>query len=716
MPKLTIDDIGIEVAAGTSVLQACEELGIEIPRFCYHDKLSVPGNCRMCLVEQEKAPKPVPSCTTPCADGMVIRTNTPAIKKARQGVMEMLLLNHPLDCPICDQGGECDLQDQAMAYGYDRGRTQEPRRVVTDKELGPLIKTVMTRCIHCTRCVRFLDEIAGTPELGLTGRGNDVEITTYIERALTSELSGNLVDVCPVGALTNKPYAFRARPWELRKTESVDVFDAVGSNIRIDARGNEVLRVLPRLNEEINEVWLADKSRYAIDGLKRQRLDRPYVRNEAGKLVEASWDEALEAAATAIKRTPADRVAALAGDLADVESMYLLKMLMRKLRSPHTDCRQDGANFDTRYRAAWLFNTTLAGIEQADAILLIGTNPRKEAPLVNARIRKRWRQGNIPIAMIGGNGRCALTYDYTFLGDSPAAMGDLGLFGDILRQAKRPMLILGAGTLSRPDGAALHALACRLAEEYGLIRPEENWNGFNVLHLAAARVGGLETGFVPEDGGLTTQGILQAAQRGEVDVIINLGADELDMTPLSGAFHVYIGHHGDRGAHAADVILPAAAYTEKDALYVNTEGRAQKARRAVPPPGQAREDWQIIRALAEKLGKGMTLEHCATLADVREALASVSPVFAPANIGRIVSAPWQSIEQVGVCTQESLHSPVGNYYMTDPISRASATMARCVEEIWPLTQAQCGCGGACRGDRHNHSHNHSHNHHQGERR
>lgn len=677
MPKLTIDGTEIEVAGGTSVLQACEQLGIEVPRFCFHDKLSVPANCRMCLVEQEKAPKPVPSCAVACADGMVIKTNTEVVKKARQGVMEMLLINHPLDCPICDQGGECDLQDQAVAYGYDRSRYDEVKRAVTDKELGPVVKTVMTRCIQCTRCVRFIDEIAGTPELGLTGRGEDVEITTYVPHALTSELSGNLVDVCPVGALTSKPYAFVTRPWELRKTESIDVMDAVGSNIRIDVRGGEVLRILPRLNDDINEEWLADKSRLAFDGLKRQRLDKPFVRKD-GKLQPASWDEAFAEITEKAKGLPGTRMAALAGDLADVESQFLLRELMDKLGSPNRDCRQDGAEFDVKAAAGWRFNTSIAGIEQADAILLIGTNPRHEAPLINARIRKRWRQLDLPIGLIGE--KADLTYTYQYLGAGPASLKDLGTFGEKLKNAKKPMLILGAGVLARPDGAALQVRAREIAEQFGLIK--DGWNGFNVLHTAAGRVGGLEVGFVPGQGGKSTRHILDGAQRGDIDFIINLGCDEISPERFGKAFVVYIGHNGDRGAHRADVVLPAAAYTEKNALYVNTEGRAQAVKQAVFPLGEAKEDWKIIRALSEKLGA--TLPYTQQ-SDVRKALAAYSSVFG--NVGKIVPAEWKTFGAAGTLADQPFKATIENYYMTDPISRASATMAKCTEEVWNVVRA-----------------------------
>jgi NADH-quinone oxidoreductase subunit G len=671
MPKLTIDGTEIEVAPGTSVLQAAEQLGIEIPRFCFHDRLSVPANCRMCLVEQEKAPKPVPSCAVACADGMVIKTNTEVVKKARQGVMEMLLINHPLDCPICDQGGECDLQDQAMAYGYDRSRYNEVKRAVTDKELGPVVKTVMTRCIQCTRCVRFLDEIAGTPELGLTGRGEDVEITNYVPHALTSELSGNIVDICPVGALTSKPYAFVTRPWELRKTESVDVLDAVGSNIRIDVRGGEVLRILPRLNEDVNEEWLADKSRLALDGLKRQRIDKPYVRKD-GKLQPASWDEAFAAIAKRLHGVNGSRIAALAGDLVDVESMFLLKELMGKLGSAHLDCRQDGALFDASQPAGWRFNTTIAGIEHADAILIIGSNPRHEAPLINARIRKRWRQLEIPVGVIGE--RVDLTYPYEYLGAGPQSLKDLGSFGEKLKKAQKPMLILGASVLARPDGEAIQARAREIAEQFGLIK--DGWNGFNVLHHAAARVGGLEIGFVPGQGGRGTRAILEGCQRGEIEVVYNLGCDEIAPERFGKAFVIYQGHHGDRGAHRADVVLPGAAYTEKNALYVNTEGRAQAGKQAVFPPGEAKEDWKILRALSQAIGHTLPYDQ---QSDIRKALAARSSVFG--NIGKVIAAPWQAFGQAGNLGDVAFKNPISNYYMTDPISRSSATMAKCTAEI-----------------------------------
>ncbi|MEA2779141.1 MAG: NADH-quinone oxidoreductase subunit, partial [Rhodospirillaceae bacterium] len=551
MPKLTIDGKAIEVPAGATVLQACELAGAEIPRFCYHERLSVAGNCRMCLVEQEKAPKPIASCAMPVLEGMVIHTDTPMVRKARQGVMEFLLANHPLDCPICDQGGECDLQDQAMAYGMDHGRYREMKRAVKDKNFGPLVKTIMTRCIHCTRCVRFATEVAGVEELGALGRGEHLEIGTYVEKALHSELSGNIIDLCPVGALTSKPYAFVARPWELRKTDSVDVLDAVGSNIRIDSRGREVLRVLPRLNEAVNEEWISDKTRFACDGLIRQRLDRPYVRRD-GKLKPASWPEAFAAIAGRLQGVAGERIAAIAGDLADAESMLALKELMASLGSPNIDCRQDGAALDANCRAGYLFNTTIAGIEQADLCLIIGSNPRWEAPIINARILKRFNQGRFKVALIGP--KVDLTYRYEYLGAGPETLRELAEgrhpYSEALKQAKRPILILGQGALARADGAAVLALARKLAESHGLVK--EGWNGFNVLHTAAARVGGLDLGFVPGACGRDVAGILQGAGKGEIEVVYLLGADGIDMARLGKSFVVYQGHHGDAGAHRAD--------------------------------------------------------------------------------------------------------------------------------------------------------------------
>ena len=681
MPKLTIDGVEVEVERGLTVLQACESLGIEIPLFCYHERLSIAGNCRMCLVEIEKSPKPIASCAMPVADGMVIHTNSEKAHKARKGVMEFLLINHPLDCPICDQGGECDLQDQALLYGYDRTRFHETKRAVNEKEFGPLIETYMTRCIHCTRCVRFATEIAGVEDLGATGRGEHMEIGTYVEKALGSELSGNMIDLCPVGALLSKPYAFAARPWELGKTESVDVMDAVGSNIRIDSRDSEVMRILPRLNEEVNEEWISDKTRFACDGLKRQRLDRAYVRRN-GKLEEADWAEAFAAIAGRLENLPGDRIAAIAGDLADCESLLALKQLMTALGSPHIDCRQDGARLEAGARAGYIFNTTIAGIENADACLLIGTNPRWEAPLINARLRKRYLAGGFRVAAVGPPAE--LTYRVDQLGAGPGTLAEIAsgehAFAKVLKDAERPMLVLGQGALGRPDGAQVLAAARATAESTGMIG--DGWNGFNVLHTAAARVGGLDLGFVPQTGGLDVAGILDGASSGRIEAVYLLGADEIDMARLKDAFVIYQGHHGDAGAARADVILPGAAYTEKNGTFVNTEGRVQLARLAVFPPGEAREDWKIVRALSETLGRKLPYDD---LARLRARMAEVNPVFAAP--GEIVPADWAAFGAPGEMDPAPFASPIKNFYMTDPVSRASETMARCTETfITPRTR------------------------------
>ena len=672
MPKMKIDGVEIEVPAGITVLQACEMAGVEIPRFCYHERLSIAGNCRMCLVEQEKAPKPIASCAMPVAEGMVIKTNTPMVKKARNGVMEFLLINHPLDCPICDQGGECDLQDQAMAFGFDRSRYLENKRAVPDKELGPLVKTSMNRCIHCTRCIRFATEVAGVEELGATGRGESMEVTTYVEHTLTSELSGNIVDLCPVGALTSKPYAYEARSWELRKTESVDVLDALGANIRIDTRGAVVMRVLPRLNDDVNEEWIGDKTRHAVDGLRYQRLDRPYVR-KAGKLAPATWDEAFAAIASKLEGVDGKKIAAIVGDQCDAEAMVALKDLMAALGSPHVDCRQDGAKLQAGARAGYIFNAGIRGIDQADAILLVGTNPRVESPVLNARIRKRYLSGRCTIASIGP--MAELTYAVERLGAGPATLrelveGKLGFF-DKLKGAKNPLIIVGMGALAREDGAAVLALTRELTEKLNAVR--EDWNGFAVLHTAAARVGGLDLGLAPGEGGRDVAGILEGAQAKEIDVVYLLAADEIDTQKLGKAFVIYQGHHGDAGAHRADVILPGAAYTEKPGTYVNTEGRVQLGRRANFPPGEAREDWAILRALSERLGKTLPYD---SLDQVRARLVAVNRSFAALDQQR--PGDWGSFGKPGPTGDAAFASPVTNYYMTCPISRASRTMAECM--------------------------------------
>jgi NADH-quinone oxidoreductase subunit G len=679
MPVVKIDGNEIEVPAGITILQACELAGVEIPRFCYHERLSIAGNCRMCLVEVKPGPpKPQASCAMPVADKQEIITNSATIKKARNGVMEFLLINHPLDCPICDQGGECDLQDQAMAYGYDRSRYAENKRAVPDKELGPLVKTSMNRCIQCTRCIRFVAEVAGVEELGATARGESMEVTTYVERALSTELAGNLVDICPVGALTSKPYAYEARSWELRKTESIDVFDALGANIRVDARGGQVMRVLPRLNDDVNEEWLGDKSRHAIDGLRYQRLDRPYVRVK-GKLVEATWDEAFAAIEAKLKGVDGSKVAAIVGDQCDAEAMVALKDLMAAIGSPNVDCRQDGARLEAGTRGSYLFNAGISGIDQADAILLVGTNPRWESPVLNARIRKRYLSGRCAIASVGP--AVDLTYPVERLGAGPATLreladGKLG-FAEKLKAAKNPLIIVGMGALAREDGAAVLALARSMA----VVR--DDWNGFAVLHTAASRVGALDLGLVPSEGGLDVAGILSGAQSKAIDVVYLLAADELDTSKLGKAFVIYQGHHGDAGAHRADVILPGAAYTEKPGTYVNTEGRVQQGFRANFPPGDAREDWAILRALSERLGKTLPYD---SLDQVRSRLVAVNKSFAA--LEQQSAGAWGEFGKAGTLSDAPFVSPIANYYMTDPISRASRTMAECMASRQQLMAAE----------------------------
>jgi len=671
MPTLTVDGVEITVENGATILQACEEAGAEIPRFCYHERLSIAGNCRMCLVEMEKAPKLVASCAMPAGDGMVIHTNTEKVKNGREGAMEFLLINHPLDCPICDQGGECDLQDQSMAYGSGNSRYLEHKRAVKEKNMGPLIKTTMTRCIHCTRCVRFATEVAGVDDLGALYRGENMEIATYLEKALDSELSGNIIDLCPVGALTSKPYAFSARPWELRKTESIDVLDAVGANIRIDAKGQEVMRILPRLHEDVNEEWLTDRSRFSYDGLKTQRLDTPYVRID-GKLKAVSWTEALDAAAARINVTDATKIGAIAGDLVCTESMKALKDLMDSYGVTNIDCRQDGSKLDAASRSSYIFNSTIAGIEEADALLIVGSNPRVEASLINARIRKRWKQDNFPIALIGEEAN--LNYAHEYLGAGPATLEEVASgkhsFAEILKKAERPMIIVGQGALIRKDSDAILALAKKIADDFGMV--SEDWNGFNILHTAASRVAGLDLGFVPGENGKSVPEMLDAAASGDLEVVYLLGADEIDTSKLEKAFVIYQGSHGDAGAHVADVILPGSAYTEKDALWVNTEGRPQLGNRAIFPPGDAREDWAIIRALSETAGKTLPYD---TLSALREAIVEIAPHLADIDI--IAKADWVDFGTAGDVDAAPFANPIKDNYLTNAISRASAIMAEC---------------------------------------
>jgi len=671
MPTLSIDGIEVTVEDGQTVLQACEAAGIEVPRFCYHDRLEIAGNCRMCLVEMERAPKPIASCAMPAGEGMVIRTNTPTVKKAREGVMEFLLINHPLDCPICDQGGECDLQDQSVAYGKDHGRYAETKRAVKDKNLGPLIKTTMTRCIHCTRCVRFITDVAGVEELGAVFRGEHTEIGTYVEAALTSELQGNLIDLCPVGALTSKPYAFTARPWELKHTESIDVHDAVGSNIRVDTRGRQVMRVLPTLNEDINEEWISDKTRFACDGLSKQRLDTVYVKQD-GKLQQTDWEEGFEAIRARLDGVEGKRIAAIAGDLACAESMTALKDLMTALGSTSIDCRQDGAKIGGGARGGYLFNTTIAGIEDADFCLLVGTDPRFEASILNARLRKRYLKGGFKIYSVGAE--LNATYPVTNLGAGSAILkeiiaGSHDVCAEMVK-AERGMIIVGQNALARSDGAQILAGLKTIAEKTDIVTSD--WNGFNVLHKAAARVAGLDLGLIPGEEGLDVAGIQDAAGKGGLDTIFLLGADELDASAFGDAFVVYIGHHGDSGAHRADVILPAAAYTEKSGTYVNTEGRVQRTERAAFPPGDAREDWTILRALSERLGQTLPYN---SLPELRARMVEVAPQLGA--IDDIAASDWGDFGAAGDLAADDFTLSNGNYYLGNPICRASDTMAQC---------------------------------------
>ena len=659
MPKLTVDGVEIEVPQGATVLQACELAGKEIPRFCYHERLSIAGNCRMCLVEVKPGPpKPQASCALPAAEGQEIRTDSPMVKKAREGVMEFLLINHPLDCPICDQGGECDLQDQSIAYGKGQSRFHENKRAVTDKYMGPIVKTVMTRCIQCTRCVRFAEEVAGVPEIGAIGRGENMQITTYLEHAAKSELSGNVVDLCPVGALTSKPYAFEARPWELKKTFAIDVMDALGTNIRLDSRGRQVLRVLPRVNDDVNEEWASDKTRHHVDGLVRQRIDKPWVR-KGGKLVEASWDEAFTAIAKAVKSAKGS-IACVAGDMVDCETMYAARELVTSLGGTMFEGRQTGLAYDVSNLAAVNFNSTIAGVETADVILLVGTNLRWEAPLINTRIRKAVKKG-AKVFVIGP--QHDLTYKVTWLGNDAGLLGKLPKdVVEAFQGAARPLMIVGGGVLAK-DGA--HGDTLALVSKLGLVK--DGWNGYNVLHFAAARMGGLMLGYATEGG-------VKAIADSKPKLLISLAADELDYSQFRDNFVVAFAHHGDRAAHAADVILPSATYAEKAGTYVNLEGRVQRSEQAVFPPGDAREDWAIMRALSQVLGKTLPFDSFEAL---RAKMFADVPALATEGL---VIYPWVP-PRLPTGASGELGSPIKDYYLTNAICRASPTMQRCSAEL-----------------------------------
>lgn len=684
--EVFVDDKRVLVEPGSTVLQACALAGVEIPRFCYHERLSIAGNCRMCLVEIEKTPKPVASCAMPVMKGMKIKTDSPMAKKAREGIMEFLLVNHPLDCPICDQGGECDLQDQSMMFGSDRSRFVDTdfggKRAVEDKNIGPLVKTIMTRCIHCTRCIRFASEVAGVDDLGTTGRGNDMQVGTYVEKLFKSELSGNVIDLCPVGALTAKPHAFTARPWELRRVDSIDVMDALGSNIVVNTRAGDVMRVLPRVNESINEEWLSDKSRFACDGLKRQRLVSPMMKNSAGQLVSCDWEEALYAAADRLLSVPGSDIAAMAGGLADAESLVLLKDLLNYLGSENVCTEEsfptDGAGADLRTN--YLFNSTIEGIERADALLLIGTNPRYEAPVLNARIRKSLIHNELRVALLGQ--KVDLSYDYEHLGDSANSLEELAAgkhpFSKVLSAAKHPMIVLGSGALQRVDSSALLSAARRLADSVQTSSGVgADWNVFNVLHRVAGQVAALDIGY---------KAGTETVRLGVPRVLVLLGADagKISRGDLKGdCFVIYIGSHGDQGASIADLVLPGAAYTEKVGTYVNTEGRAQQTLMAVSPPGLSRDDWKIIRALSEILGHPLP---CDNIDDVRKRLSEVAPHLVRFGSVQAASFAKQATALASKTKQkltsqplEAAQTSLKDFYMTDVISKASPTMAKCVQ-------------------------------------
>jgi NADH-quinone oxidoreductase subunit G len=656
MPKVTVDGVEIEVPQGATVLQACELAGKEIPRFCYHERLSIAGNCRMCLVEVAPGPpKPQASCALPATEGQTIKTDTPMVKKAREGVMEFLLINHPLDCPICDQGGECDLQDQAIAYGRGHSRYEENKRAVDDKYFGPIVKTSMTRCIQCTRCVRFAEEVAGTPEVGMLFRGEDAQITTYLEQAFHSELAGNLVDLCPVGALLSKPYSFEARPWELRKVPGIDVMDAVGTNIRMDVRQRQVMRILPRINDAVNEEWAHDKTRHHVDALVRNRLDRPWVRVK-GKLQETSWGEALEVFAKQFKKA-GKRIAAIAGDLLDAETMYAAKALLAGAGSTLLEGRQTGLDYDVTSLAAVRFNTPIAEIENADVVLLVGSNPRWEAPLVNTRIRKAVRRG-AKVYAIGPE--VDLTYKVEWLGDDLSLLGKLPkVAADAIKDARKPVMIVGPGALGKGAlGAAL--VASKLFMRDG-------WNGFNVLHTAAARMAGLLLGYAQKGG-------IADIEKAKPELVIMLGADEVVADRFKGAFKVYVGHHGDAGAANADLVLPGATYAEKHGTYVNIEGRLQRSERAAFAPGDAREDWTIFRALSDLIGKPLPFDRFDQL---RAAMIVDVPELGQEGI---IDMPW-SPPKLKSDASGPVTYPIKDFYLTNAICRASPTMRRCSEEL-----------------------------------
>ena len=672
MPKIIIDGKDFEVEENLSIIQACEVSGVEIPRFCYHEKLSVAGNCRMCLVDIEDSrgmsPKPVASCAMQVSDGLKVHTKTQRVKKAREGVMEFLLINHPLDCPICDQGGECDLQDQSVAYGVGGSRYEQNKRSVENKDMGPFIKTEMNRCIHCTRCVRFSTEVSGSDEIGAIGRGRDMEITTYLDIAVKSELSGNVIDLCPVGALTSKPYAFSARPWELKQTESIDVMDALGSNIRIDTKGNKVMRVLPRNNDEINEEWISDKTRFFWDGLSLQRIDKPYLRTD-GKLKQISWSKALDVASDKLLNIKPEKIASIIGDLASIESIYALKKLMDTIKSPNTECRQDGSKINGD-RERWLFNSKLSGIDESDGCLLIGTNPRIEAALINSRIIRKSKENNYSIGLLGS--QVDLNYNYNFLGDDPSIIYDLingtHPFSKNLSKMNNPLMIIGQGALRGDKGEDYLNLCIELAHEYNFLKDE--WNGFNVLHTAASRPGAMEIGFLPGEKGKNLDQIIKSYKTGDISTLFLLGADEIDISEKNDCFIIYQGHHGDKGANIADLILPSPTFNEQNGLFINTEGRVQESIRATFPVGEAKEDWEIISLISKKMG----LEKIFTsFEELRSSLFEHYPHLADLDLCLSDDKFPKKIETKDI-KEHIFTNSLNNFWLSNSITRSSKLM------------------------------------------
>ena len=675
MPLITIDNQEIEFEDGMTVMQACELAGVEIPRFCYHDRLSIAGNCRMCLVEMDKSPKPIASCAMPATEGMKIKTNTDSIKRARKGIMEFLLINHPLDCPICDQGGECDLQDQALHYGLDRSRYEENKRAVKNKYMGPLVGTIMTRCIHCTRCVRFSTEIAGVDDLGLLGRGENAEITTYLEKAIESELSGNVIDLCPVGALTSKPYAFKARPWELNKTESVDIFDAMGSSIRIDTLGKKTLRVLPRLNEEINEEWISDKSRFAIDGLSKERIDIPYIKRN-GKLISTEWDEVLNRITQEISKHGKENTLALSGKFTDIETLFATKYFVQSLGSNFFDCRYDNAQFIENQRSSYLFNSSIQEIDNAEVILLVGTNPRWEASVLNARIRKSYINNDCKIGLIGK--KIDLTYEYSHLSDNIEHLNDLlndrSPFSELLKNSKKSLMIIGNSAINFRDGKEVLNVCSEIAKKYNI--STNNFNGFNVLQQDISKAGAIDIGFYNNDFAQDFDQKIKNHISKFNPVVFLLSCDEINHSILEGAFIVYLGHHGDVLAQLANVVLPTPAYTEKSSTYVNMEGRVLQTTRCYHPLGESKEEWKIFRSLSNNFSQKLRFNN---LSELRNEISNLFPVFKEIN-----NLPSSSKLDFGSATKienRVLEYNIKNFYMTDVISRASITMANCSREI-----------------------------------